>query len=92
MNRKIAAVIIELIPVLSAPLSYLLIISKYDSPLIRTFILVTFACAFLGFAAFFIGRRIGKEYRIVRILSILDLLATFYVVGLYFLAILMLGR
>ena len=87
MNKKIIAVIAELIPVICAPLSYFLVVSSFDSDLIRKLIPVTFLLAFLGFVFFFVGRKLTKEDRLVRILGILDCLASVYVVAFYALAI-----
>ena len=89
--KKLFAILLEMIPVISAPVSYLLIISKYDSDMIRTIITITMALAFFGFAFFFIGRKIAKEDRIVRFLGILDWLATLYVIAFYILVIFVFG-
>ena len=48
---------------------------------------VTVVLGFLGFAFFFIGRRIAKEDRLVKILGILDILSTVSIAALYALAI-----
>lgn len=87
MNKKIIAVIAELIPVICAPLSYFLVVSTFESDLIGKLIPVTFLLAFLGFVFFFVGRKLAKEDRLVRILGILDCLASVYVVAFYTLAI-----
>ena len=91
MNRKIIAIILELIPVISAPISYALVISSSDAAPVRRIISIIFLLAFLGFAFFFIGRRLAKEDRTVRILAIIDWLATIYVIAFYILAIFRFG-
>lgn len=91
MNKKIIAIIAEIIPLVSAVVSYTLIVSSLDSDLIRQVISITFLLAFSGFAFFFIGRRLAKESRAVRILGIFDWLATLYVIAIYVIAIFMFG-
>ena len=87
MNKKKLAVILEIIPIVSAVASYLLVVSPLDSGLIRTIIGITFLLAFLGFAFFFVGRKLAKEEKIVRILGVFDWLATLSVIAFYILAI-----
>ena len=55
MNRKTAAILVEIIPILSAAVTFPLILSSYDSDLIRRVSSVTMLLAFLGFL-FFIYR------------------------------------
>ncbi len=91
MNNKKIALIAELIPLISAPLSIFLIMLTIDSQVIRSIISVTMLLGFLGFVAFLIFRKLGKEDKTVRILGRLDLLATFIVIGFYVLAFLSMG-
>ena len=91
MNRKIIAVILEMIPVVSAPLAYILVVSSADSAFIKGVIAAAFAFAFFGFVFFFIGRKLAGEDRTVRILGILDLVATIFVIGFYALAFTLAG-
>lgn len=91
MNRKTVAIILELIPIISAPLTYLLIVSDIDFDPIKKVIPVTMLLAFLGFVFFFIGRKIDREDRAVRILGILDWFATVFVIGIYVIAIFSMG-
>jgi hypothetical protein len=91
MNRKTAAVLMEIIPILSAAVSFPLILSAYNSALIQRVISITMLLAFLGFLFFIIGRKLAKEDKLVRILGVLDLLATVCVVVFYILAIFSFG-
>ena len=91
MRRKKIAVIAEIVPVISAAAAFLLLFSDWDSEPIRKTIWVTMLLAFLGFVFFFIGRILAKGDRAVRILGILDWLATVCVIGLYVLAVLSFG-
>ena len=91
MNRKTAAILVEIIPILSAAVSFPLILSAYDSAMVRRVISITMLLAFLGFLFFIIGRKLAKKDRLVRILGVLDLLATVCVVGVYILAIFSFG-
>ena len=88
MNKKTIAIILEIIPIISAPITYLLIVFGPDSGLLRSIITVTMLLAFLGFVFFFIGRKLAKQERAVRILGIFDILATLAVIGFYALAFL----
>ena len=81
----------EIIPILSAAVSFPLILSAYDSALIQRVISITMLLAFLGFLFFIIGRKLAKEDKLVRILGVLDLLATVCVVVFYILAIFSFG-
>ena len=68
-----------------------LIISNHVPEISSKFIPYTMLLAFLGFVFFFIGRKLDKEDRMVRILGILDWIATISVIGFYVLAILCFG-
>ncbi|MBR0373740.1 MAG: hypothetical protein IJH91_04365 [Mogibacterium sp.] len=87
MSKRTVAIILEIIPIVSAITSYALIMSQYDSDLVIRIILITFILAFLGFAFFFIGRKLAKGDKIVRILGVFDWIATVYVIAFYSLAI-----
>ena len=91
MIKKTIALILEWIPIISAPVSYILVMSASDSNLIRRLIAVTLLLAFLGFVFAIIGRKLAKEDRAVRILSIIDRLATVYVIVFYVIAIFSFG-
>lgn len=91
MNKKTIAILAESIPLVSAPVFFLLVVSSFDAAWIRRLISVTVLLAFLGFAFFFVGRRLAKGDRIVRILGVLDWLATLSVVGFYALAVFSFG-
>lgn len=83
--------IAETIPLVSAVVSYILIVSSLDSDWIRQVISITFLLAFFGFVFFFIGRGLAKSDKTVRILGILDWLATIYVIAIYVIAIFIFG-
>ena len=85
--KKTIAILLEILPIVSAPLAYLLVISDYNSPLIRAVIGITFLIAFLGFVFFLIGRKLAKDDKIVRILGIFDWLATLFIIAIYVIAI-----
>ncbi len=91
MNKKTIAIIAELIPLVSAVVSYVLVVSSLDSKIIRQVISITFLLAFLGFVFFFIGRGLAKNDKAVRILGIFDWLATIYVIAIYIIAIFSFG-
>ena len=91
MNKKYLAIVLELIPVISAVASFTMIFSNITpeeaSPVIGT----TMLLAFLGFVFSFVGRKLAKQEKVVRVLGVLDLLATLSVVGLYVLVFLALA-
>ncbi len=87
MKKKILAIVLEAIPIVSAPLAFSLIRSSLDSSLVRGVICVAMALAFLGVAFFFIGRALAKKDKVVLILGILDIAATVSVIGFYILVI-----
>lgn len=89
--KKSIAITIEVIPIISAVVSAVLIRLPGDSSAIRGVILVTTLLAFFGFAAFLVARKYFKEDKTVRILGILDWLATLSVWGTYLLAGLVFG-
>lgn len=87
MNKKTIVIIAKLIPVISAVVSYIMILGPVDASKIQGWTAVTVLLAFLGFVFFFIGRRFAREDRTVRILGILDILSTVAIIALYALAI-----
>ena len=91
MNKKTIAIILELVPVVSALIVYPCIFASLDGGIIRWVIRITMALAFLGFAFFFVGRKLGKEYKSVRVLGVFDWLATISVIAFYILAIFSFG-
>ena len=91
MNKRTLAIIVEVIPLISAPLFFLLFRSAYDSALVRGAILVTMTLAFLGFVFFFVGRKIAGKDMVVLILGILDWMATSSIVGFYIMVIILFG-
>ena len=90
MNNKKIAIVLESLPLISVPISFLLLVSTYYSKTIDIIIHITILIAFLGFIPFFIGKKLDKS-KIVKILGILDLFATLYVVIFYILAIFSIG-
>lgn len=80
MNKKTILIIIKLIPVVSAVLSFILIFSNAKAGSVTT---VSVILAFLGFVFFFIGRRSVREDRTLKILGVLDILATVSIIVMY---------
>ena len=91
MNSTKFAIILEWIPIISAPVSYILVMSGSGSDLVRRIISITMVLAFFGFVFAIIGRKLGREDRTVRVLGILDRLATVYVIVFYIIAIFSFG-
>ena len=89
--KKTIAMIAGIIPVVSAVIAIFLMVSHFDSAMIRTVINITTLLGFLGFVFFFIGRRLAGGDKAVRIISVMDLLATASIVGFYIIAIFAFG-
>ena len=87
MDKKNIVITAKLIPVISAVLSYLLILGPFRAAWISKVTGVTVILAFLGVVFFFIGRRMAKENKAVKILGILDILSTVSMIALYALAV-----
>ena len=88
MSKKIIAIVLELIPVISAVVSFYLFNTSKDSALIRRTLLISFLLALLGIVFFFVGRSLGKGDKTVKILGIFDIFATVSVIAIYILAFL----
>ena len=91
MNKKIIAIVLELIPVVSAVVSFYLFTTSKDSVLIRKTLLVSFVFSLLGIAFFIVGRKLAGDDKTVRILGLLDLVASISVIAFYILAIISFG-
>ena len=91
MKNRTAVILLKLIPVIAAPLAYILMIFPASSKAFGNIIAILTLLGFLGFAFFFIGRKHFREDKAVRILSILDILATLIVVGIYIIAMMVFG-
>ncbi|MBO4863490.1 MAG: hypothetical protein J5517_03950 [Eubacterium sp.] len=90
-NKKTIAIILELIPLVSLAISFGLIFSSIESIAVKWIINVTTFIAFLGFIFFFIGRKLAKGDKAVKILGILDIIAPVIVIALYVAAIFAFG-
>jgi len=86
MTKRTTAIIIELIPILSVISALLLLNRDIDSPFLRIITAVAYIFAFFGFVAFLLGRKLASEDKTVKILGILDWIATAIIVGTYALA------
>ena len=86
MTKRTKAIIIEFIPIISVISALLLLKRDTDSPFLRIITAVAFIFAFVGFLAFFIGRKLAGEDKTVKILGVLDWIATAVIVGTYALA------
>ena len=91
MDKKNFVITAKLIPVISAVLSYILILGPFNAAWVSKVTGVTVILAFLGFVFFFIGRKTAGEDRVLKILGILDILSTVSIVVLYALAIISFG-
>ena len=91
MTKRTTAIIVEIVPIVSAISALVLINRDTDSSLLRTATAVVFILAFLGFAAFFVGRKLAKEDKLVRVLGVLDWIATACIVGIYVLALIVMA-
>ena len=90
-NNKKLAVVLELIPLTAALITFILIKSQSHSELSRNVSAITMILAFSGFVFYLLGRKLAREEPAVRILGIFDLLSTAAVIGFYILAIFSFG-
>ena len=90
-KRRLIAIILEIVPIISAISFYLLLISPLDSAFVRVIISVTMFIAISGVAFFFIGRKVGGKGKAVLILGIFDILSTVFVIGVYTLVAFLFG-
>ena len=70
--KKLVAIIIELIPIAAAVLTYALILLPLGNAPIKQITNVTMIVTLLGFVFGIIGRKIEQEDRAVKILGTLD--------------------
>lgn len=91
MKKKFIAIIFELIPILSAIISFILIVLNYDTDIVRYIIKLTVLLSFVGFIFFFIGRFIEKKDKLVKVLGLFDCFATLYIIIMYIIAIFSFG-
>lgn len=91
MMKKRLAIAAELIPVIAAVISFAVLYSHNGTGKNNWVLLITFPLAFLGFVFFFIGRKLAKQDKAVRVLGITDWLATLSIIGIYVAAIFSFG-
>ncbi len=91
MSKKIIAIVLESIPVISVVVSFYLFNTSKDSALIRRTLLISFLLALLGIVFFFVGRKMAGDDKAVRILGLVDLVASIYVIAFYVLVIFSFG-
>ena len=89
--KKTIAIILEIIPIISAVMAITLMLMSLDNQAVRGVINVTTVLGFFGFVAFIIGRILEKKNKAVLILGILDIVATLSIIGFYVLAIFSFG-
>lgn len=85
--KRVVAIILELIPIIAAPVFFILVLTGLEFEGVKIVIPVAMLCAFLGFIFFFIGRKIAKGDGLVLLFGILDWLATAAVIAFYVIAI-----
>ena len=87
MSKKTAVIIAKLIPLVSAIISYILLLGPYNAAWVSKVTGVTVLLALSGFVFFFIGRKLAGEDRALKILGVLDILSTVSIITLYALAV-----
>ncbi|MBQ9375455.1 MAG: hypothetical protein IJU04_03855 [Ruminococcus sp.] len=91
MSKKNVAIILEIIPIISALIAILPFPLGFASKLPSLLIGIAFLLAILGFVFFFIGRKLAKGNTAVFVLGLLDWVATASIIGFYVLAIFLFG-
>ena len=90
--KKILAIILELVPVLAALVFFALVLLPIEFENSRMISMIAMPIALLGFAFFFLGRKIGRGESGVLLFGILDWLASISIVAFYVLAIFNFGQ
>ena len=91
MNKKMIAVIAEIVPVVSAAAFFVLMYTDLGSQDTMVANTIAMALAVLGFVFFIAGRKLDREDKLARVLGIMDILATVSIVGFYVLAFFSVG-
>ncbi len=89
--KKIIIIILKLIPIISLILSLTLIFSSFNNTIIKNIISISTLLSFFGFIFYFIGKKIIKDNKIIKILGIFDLLSTLAIILFYVIAIFSFG-
>ena len=89
MNKKIIAIILEIIPIVSAILTYVLIWGPFEGMTLVSGI--TMLIALFGFVFFIVGRLLAKEEKAVTILGIFDILATLSMIFIFVIVFIAMG-
>lgn len=87
MNKRRTAIILEVIPLVSVWMAETAIWFPFHGKATNGIIMITTLLGFLGFVFFLIGRKLAGDDKLVRVLGILDIIATLAVIGTYGLAI-----
>ena len=90
MKKKIA-IILELIPIISCIISFILIYSRFDSNNLMFIKTIAMIISFFGFVFFIIGNILVKKDKLVLLLGILDIITTIFVIGFYIIVIFLFG-
>ena len=91
MNKKSIAIIIELIPILSAIISTICIKLTYQSEIIQYISMITVVLSLLGFIFAIIGKKIYGYSNTVKVLGILDVFSTIYIILFYTIVVFIFG-
>ena len=87
--NKTNTIIVKIIPIISAIIFFTLVFSPYHSNLIKNIITLTCLLAFSGFIFCFINGKLKDKT--IKILNILDIMATIFIIVFYILAIFSFG-
>ena len=92
MNKKNVAIVLEILPIVSAILTYVLIYAPFKAGSnIKIISGIAMIIALFGFLFFIIGRILAKEDRTVKILGILDCIATLSIIVLFVIIFIAIG-
>ena len=92
MYKKNVAIVLEILPIVSAILTYVLIYAPFKTGSnIKIISGIALIIAFFGFLFFIIGRILAKEDRTVKILGILDCIATLSIIVLFVIIFIAIG-
>ena len=91
MNKRKLAIAIRLIPPISLVIAIVLLLTPPDTAVVRVIITVTMMISLFGFLFFFISRSTYKDDKTVKILGILDIFSSVFILLMYVATAFMVG-
>lgn len=91
MKKRTIVILLKCLPILASVISFICLKLPDDYTIVRVMIKITVIISFFGFIFFFIGKKMSKNDKLIKMLSIFDLLSTLYIIILYIIVIFSFG-